>query len=73
LPLTHHVEGRSAMRKRLVVLLMATMMVLLTASPAFAAGSENVRKRVRPIDPERTPCIVSTQAVERAPQCAAGA
>jgi len=48
-------------------------MVLLTASPAFAAGSENVRKRVRPIDPERTPCIVSTQAVERAPQCAAGA
>ena len=60
------------MRKRRLVLLMTAMMVFLTASPAFAV-SENVRKRVRPINPERTPCIVSTQAAERAPQCAAGA
>jgi hypothetical protein len=36
LPLTRHVEGRSAMRKRLLVLLMGLLMVVMSASPAFA-------------------------------------
>ena len=61
------------MKRRIVASLVATMMVVLTASPAFAT-SENVRKRVRPIiEREQTPCFVGIQAAERAPQCAAGA
>ena len=33
----HHSEGRGAMRKRLTVLLMAVMMVVMSAAPALAA------------------------------------
>ena len=36
LPLTRHVEGRGAMRKRLLVLLMGLLMVVMSAAPALA-------------------------------------
>jgi hypothetical protein len=37
----HHSEGRSTMRKRIVVLLMATVMVVLGATPALASSSNS--------------------------------
>ncbi len=37
LPLPRHVEGRGAMRKRLLVLLMGLLMVVMSAAPALAA------------------------------------
>ena len=36
MPLTRHVEGRGAMRKRLLVLLMGLLMVVMSAAPALA-------------------------------------
>ncbi len=45
LPLTQHGEGRGAMRKRLLVLLMAVMMVVMSAAPALAAKGGTDRPR----------------------------
>ena len=45
LPLTRHGEGRGAMRKRLLVLLMAAFMVVMSAAPALAAAGGTDRPR----------------------------
>ena len=46
LPSTHHSEGRSKMRKRILVLLMGAMMLtMLSAAPAFAHHCANVSKK----------------------------
>jgi len=49
LPLSRHGEGRGAMRKRLMVLLMAAFMVVMSAAPAMAVSGKP--KNEQPIFP----------------------
>ena len=58
MPLARHGEGRGAMRKRLMVLLMAVM-VVMTAAPALAA-----KDGPRPGEPEHPTC---TKAEPKSP------
>ena len=45
-PLTQHSEGRGAMRKRILALLIAVMMVVMSAAPAMATPPQTCEKLV---------------------------
>ena len=62
LPLTRHVEGRGAMRKRLLVLLMGLLMVVMSAAPALAAPG-----KARTTDRHISDRACQTPAEERSP------
>ncbi len=62
MPLPRHVEGRGAMRKRLLVLLMGLLMVVMSAAPALAAPG-----KARTTDRHISDRACQTPAEERSP------